>query len=319
MTRRAIHDFAFLIVLLFSSCANISNENSKSRSLEGVKLFVLGTAQDAGAPQLACQKKCCEALKASEEKRKVVSLALVDYRNQKKYLFEATPDITEQLDDLNHLAPFSSPFPDGVFLSHGHIGHYTGLMYFGRESASSRNLPVYTMPLMKSFLENNGPWSQLVELQNIDLVSVNSNEKVLLENNLTVEPFKVPHRDEFSETAGFRIDGPSHSALFIPDIDKWAKWEVPIDSLIGTVDFAFIDATFYNGNELPNRNMDEIPHPFVVESMKLFDQLEEGMKSKIYFIHFNHTNPLLDYESKESHEVYRLGYNIARSGQSFDL
>eukprot|EP00957_Ditylum_brightwellii_P156501 11911053-Ditylum_brightwellii.AAC.1 len=59
--------------------------------------------------------------------------------------------------------------PDGIFLTHAHIGHYTGLMYLGREALGAVDVPVYAMPRMRSFLKNNGPWSQLVSLGNINI------------------------------------------------------------------------------------------------------------------------------------------------------
>ena len=40
-----------------------------------------------------------------------------------------------------------------------------------------------------------------------------------------------------------------------------------------------------------NRPMSEIPHPFITETLKLFENESREVKNKIYFIHFNHTNP----------------------------
>ena len=82
------------------------------------------------------------------------------------------------------------------------------------------------MPRMAEFLKTNGPWSQLVELGNIDVFSIQDNQAVsVLHEEVSVTPLRVPHRDEFSETVGYRIEGPKRSALFIPDIDKWTVWE----------------------------------------------------------------------------------------------
>ena len=115
------------------------------------------------------------------------------------------------------------------------------------------------------------------------------------------------------------IKGPNKTALFIPDIDKWERWEMAIESYIQQVDYAFLDATFFDGSELPNRDMAAIPHPFVRESLARFEPLETKEKKKIYFIHFNHTNPLLKENSQESKEVRAKGYHIARSGLEISL
>ena len=140
-----------------------------------------------------------------------------------------------------------------------------------------------------------------------------------LGENLSIKPILVPHRDEFSETVGYLIKGRFKSALFLPDIDKWEKWDKKIEDFIRNVDYAFIDGTFYDGNEIPHRNMNEIPHPFVVETLERFEILKKKDKKKVYFIHLNHTNPLLKASNKITKEIIKRGYNIARTGMKFDL
>jgi len=180
-------------------------------------------------------------------------------------------------------------------------------------------VPVYVMPRMKDFLENNGPWSQLVTNRNILLQEIKDHQDILLTDRIKVKAIKVPHRDEYSETVGFVISGPKKSALFIPDIDKWEKWELNIIDQIKEVDFAFLDATFFDGEEINNRDISEIPHPFIIESMKKFEALNKEEKNKIIFIHFNHTNPVLDPKSKASETVRKNGFRIARIGDVFEL
>ena len=212
---------------------------------------------------------------------------------------------------LNELDGYeSSDFPDAIFITHAHIGHYTGLMYLGRESANADSVPVYTMPRMKNFIENNGPWSQLVNLGNIVPKKLDTSGVIQL-GTVTIDCFLVPHRDEYSETVGFRIKGPNKSVLFIPDIDKWHKWDRSIIEFISSVDYAFLDATFYDGEEIRQRDISEIPHPFVIESMALFDGLPDEEKQKIQFIHLNHTNPLLNSDSKQHKRVISKKYNIS--------
>ena len=286
-----------------------------------VTLIVLGTVQDAGSPHIGCIKDCCRYLFTNpDHSRKVVSLGIADTINSRTYLFDATPDITYQMMSLLSISGQNTKqTPDGIFLTHAHIGHYTGLMYLGKEALNAKNTEVYVMPRMKDFLENNSPWDQLTDLGNISLKLLNNNTEVKLNSSLRVTPVLVPHRDEFSETVGYKIEGVSKKALFIPDIDKWSKWDRNIKEELGKVDYAFLDATFYDENETGNSNMKEIPHPFVVESMELFKDLSETEKRKIHFIHFNHTNPLLDLNSPQSKTVLQNGFNIAISGQMFEL
>ena len=318
--------YFFVLILLISSCITKNSEQKRDSPLDEsvqsatVSLHILGTVQDGGSPHIGCKKECCAKLfENPDHTRKVVSLGVVDHQNKNSFLFDATPDITEQLKLLKNLSKKPSETPDGIFLTHAHIGHYTGLMYLGREAMGSNGVKVYAMPKMKEFLENNGPWNQLIHLDNIAIQPIHNEETVVLSNNLKITPILVPHRDEFSETVGFKIRGPNKSVLFIPDIDKWSKWEKNIIDEIQNVDLAFLDATFFDGIEINTRNIEEIPHPFVIESMDLFKNLPQKEKKKIHFIHFNHTNPLLDSQSKAHKEVIQEGFGVAHFKQKFSL
>ncbi|HIA06459.1 MAG TPA: pyrroloquinoline quinone biosynthesis protein PqqB [Flavobacteriales bacterium] len=309
------------ILLVLPSCNETKSVDSTYADQEGTALVVLGTIQDAGSPQAGCNRKCCAGLYRSPDvNRKVVSIGVIDYAAGKKWMFEATPDFTSQVNMLNdHLGVEDGATPDGIFLTHAHIGHYTGLMYLGKEAMGASSVPVYAMPRMRKFLTENGPWSQLVSNNNITLQPMEDKVTIQLTPGLKVTPFLVPHRDEFSETVGYRIEGPTKKVLFIPDIDKWAKWETSIMEEIQKVDLVYLDATFYDGEELNYRAMSEVPHPFIVESMELFKDLPASEKSKIHFIHFNHTNPALDKSSMKYAEVINNGFKIAETGEMVKL
>ena len=299
-------------------------EDNVAEEIENISvpsLIILGTIQDAGSPHINCHKKCCENLhQFPDPNRMVVSLGFIDPENKQKFLFEATPDISTQLSLLSKHEDFSdSDLPNGTFITHAHIGHYAGLMYFGKEAIDAPNIPVYAMPKMKTFLSTNGPWEQLVSEKNIHLIGIEDEEPTLVNNNLTVIPFKVPHRDEYSETVGFKIIGPNKTALFIPDIDKWEKWKKDILVEIESVDYAFLDATFYGENELPNRKIGEIPHPLVSESLELFSTLSSENKDKVYFIHLNHSNPILDESSGKTEAIETAGFHVACVKQVFKM
>jgi len=273
----------------------------------------LGVVQDGGMPHLGNNKTCCENIKKDKY---VTSLMLMNNENNESFLFDASPDINKQ---LNFMGDRIKKDLKGIFLTHAHIGHYTGLMYFGREALNSKLVNVYAMPRMKKFLEENGPWSQLVSLQNISIIELSNESKISIDSNVIVQPVEVPHRAEFSETVGYKIYGPNKTALFIPDIDKWYLWEKSIVDEIKQVDYAIIDATFYDSKEVNYRDISEIPHPFVTESMDLFDSIDIKEKNKIYFIHLNHTNPLLNEQSKQYKSVITKGYNVAKEEMILDL
>lgn len=310
----------FIPVLLLTGCSSPEAPTAESVKTGSVFLTVLGNVQDAGSPHIACKKNCCRALfDAPDPERQVTSLGLVDDIARRKYLFEASPDMPRQVKALHEIAGNNRELPDGIFLTHAHIGHYTGLMYLGKEATNAAAVPVYAMPRMDSFLRTNGPWSQLVTAANINLQRLRADSTISLTEQLAVAPFTVPHRDEFSETVGYRIVGPEKTAIFLPDIDKWSRWDRRIEDVIAETDYAFVDGTFFDGAELDTRDISQIPHPFVSESISRFSEMPARERRKIIFIHFNHTNRLLLTDSKETAAVRAAGMRVARYGEVFPL
>lgn len=307
----------YLLPFLILSIVSCSSSQQETEVTSDQFITVLGIAQDAGFPQAGCEKgNCNQFWLGNEDKRHATSLGLIDQETGQSWMFEATPDFKEQLHALETTSKMASL--DGIFLTHAHIGHYTGLMHLGHEVMGTSEVPVYSMPRMKSYLEENGPWSQLVKFQNITLVEQEHDSTIRLSENLSVTPFLVPHRDEFSETVGYRIESSNKKVLFIPDINKWDVWDRSIVDEIAKVDFALLDGTFFDQNELPGRDMSEIPHPFIEESLELFRDLPESERAKIIFIHFNHTNPLI-LNTMERRQVENLGFKVAFEGMNIQL
>lgn len=292
--------------------------NWKLEAQDSLTVILLGIVQDGAYPHLGCEADCCKpAWKDEKKSRMVVSLAVMDPQNKKWYLFEATPDISKQIHLFNQLTNNQYPLmPDGIFISHAHIGHYSGLMQLGREVKNTKEIPVFGLERFCNFIKDNGPWSQLVKLNNIVLQAINPDQKIILSASLAVTAFTVPHRDEFSETAGFKITSGGKTYLFIPDIDKWNLWNHNIVDEVHKVDLAFLDATFYSLDELKSRNIQEVPHPTVLETMHLFDAETKANKSKIVFIHMNHTNPLI-WSKRQQKELNKTGFRIGIQGKRY--
>lgn len=273
---------------------------SSQKPGDGWQIVVLGLAQDGGMPHPGCTKSPCADVYAGRRRAEKVScLGLVNRDLGVAYMIDATPDFPEQLHALTGGRP-----PDAIFLTHAHIGHYTGLMYLGKEAMAAKGVPVYGTERMNAFLKSNGPWSLLVENRNVELRTLMPDQAVALPGGLRVTPMLVPHRDEFTDTVGFLIEGPRAKAIFIPDIDKWEKWNRSLRELAAGVDYVLVDGTFASMDELPGRDISQVPHPLMSETRALL----EGTRAQLWFIHLNHSNPaIVD------------GKDVAREGMAFAL
>ena len=300
-------------LLLISSVFFLALASCGSEKNKSPYVIALGIAQDGGVPQAGCTKVCCKnRWMKSKKEIYVTSLGIVDPNSKEAWIIEASPDFPFQHKKLS-----ADNEVKGLFITHAHMGHYTGLVHLGREAMGYKNMPLFVASKMANFLKNNGPWSQLVELDNVNLNIIYSNKSLKLNKRLSIVPFQVPHRDEFSETVGFKIQGPKKNLIFIPDIDKWSRWGDDVLSIIKSNDFALLDGTFYDGEELPGRDMSEIPHPFIVESLDFFDSIKDEVQ--IHFIHINHTNPVLDSSSKQYKEVLEKGFGVVKMDQRYEL
>jgi pyrroloquinoline quinone biosynthesis protein B len=309
-----------LLALLLAGCAVAPAEASPAAP-PVCELFVLGIAQDGGLPHLGCDRPCCATARATGRVLFPSCLGVLDHRNGKLLLIEATPRIEDQVAMLHRLASVEGrgrqPV-DAVLLTHAHIGHYLGLALFGREVVGSQHLPVHCSPRFAAFLRGHGPWRQLVELEQIDLHEFAIGEPFAPWPGLSVQAYAVPHRDEFSDTMAFVLRGPERGVLFVPDVDAWERAPGLLDKLLAGVDVAYVDGTFFDGSELPERNLAEIRHPLMTTTMQLLGEKAQQRPGSIRFIHLNHTNPVLhDVALRE--RVEAAGFAVAEQGERVRL
>lgn len=274
---------------------------------------VLGVAQDGGVPHLGCRQAfCMEARRDPSKRRLVASLGLIDPAAGKRFVIDATPDFPEQVDRLGGL-------PDAILLTHAHIGHYLGLAQLGREVLGAKRLPVYCTPSMARFLRENGPWKRLVALENIEIREIAPDVEFELTPSLRATAIPVPHRDEDSDTVAYLVSGPSRRLLWLPDIDKWEKWNRRIEEIVRASSLlAFVDGTFFSADEIPGRSIRDIPHPLVPETVARFGGTAPAPPARVFFVHLNHTNPLL-WDRSARRDLERKGFEIAQEGARFPL
>ncbi|MEM7052077.1 MAG: MBL fold metallo-hydrolase [Acidobacteriota bacterium] len=294
----------------------------ESEAPKGPYVRVLGTAQDGGLPHAACGCDRCDRARSEPAfARHIASLALVLPASDRVMLVDATPDLRQQLDALMDVRDdppdrVDRDPVDGVLLTHAHIGHYLGLAFFGFEAVHTRDLPVYCTAALGEFLSQHGPWEQLVRLGNLKLVESLPGEPIDLGDGVTAEPRIVPHRDEYSDTVAWILRGPQRSLLYIPDTEPWGRWPVAIEEWLAEVDVALLDGTFYSAAELPGREVSEIGHPLIVDSMERF---AGRSRPRILFTHLNHSNPALEPGSPAAEEIRSRGFEVASDGLEFPL
>ncbi|WP_432361232.1 MBL fold metallo-hydrolase [Sporosarcina sp. UB5] len=285
-----------------------------------VILHVLGTAQDAGLPHPNCFcKNCTEAIENPAFRRTAASLAIVLPEQKAWHLIDATPDMKEQMARVQMKHNLQGQLMSSIFLTHAHLGHYPGLLFLGREAIGAKKIPVLAGPKMKKLLEEQAPWSQLTKLNNIALQEMRDGQPIAVSTDVTITPVDVPHRNEFSETFGFWITGTEKKVLYIPDIDRWEQWDKDIYEACKEADICLLDGTFHSTEDLEKigRDYREIPHPLMTETM---DRLQDLMEqTEIYFIHLNHSNPVLDRERTVRNELEKKGFHIAEEGMEFVL
>lgn len=263
-----------------------------------MEVRVLGTVQDGGVPHLGCSCELCERARTTPARQKYASSVLL-IADSARYLIDATPDVRF------HLRGESI---DGVFLTHEHLGHLPGLLYFGTEALDTTRLPVYCTPQLAAFIETNEPFAQLVDREQITLMTIQPGSAIDIVGG-TVAMYEVPHRNVHAETVAYRVAG-DRSLLYMSDVDTWTD---RTRRLVADADIALVDGCFWDSDELDR--FEAVPHPAITHSMDVLDPAE----TDIYFTHLNHTNPVLKPESGERQQVEARGFHVAEQGDVFSL
>ncbi len=282
--------------------------------------IVLGIMQDDGLPHIGCQcRRCMAANKRIDKADFVACLGIVDARQpaSKVWIIDATPDIKYQLNLLadylgrQPVRPDRFRQPDGIFLTHAHMGHTAGLFQLGPEGMNVSQLTVYGTSAMVRMLQREQIWRPMVE--NLNLETIHPGETVTLAPELTITGYSVSHRDEVGAgTLAYVCGGPSRSILYLPDIDNWSSF-AEVKQVLTGVDSCLVDGTFFSSDELGDRR--DVPHPTAIETIEYWS----GWSGQIWLTHINHTNPLLDQDGEARQIVNQAGIGVAYTRQIFPL
>jgi len=271
-----------------------------------LRLILLGSGQDGGSPQMGSP--------SAGTKRTASSVALVSDL-WPPVLFDASPDLRGQY--VDHVADHQmlaggDPF-GAVFITHGHMGHYAGLLQFGKEAANTSETPLYGDATVLDFLGANEPWASLFANGNLTQRLIPADGVDF--GRIAVKAIAVPHRADFTATNAYSIcvDG-SPWALYVPDIDAWDLWSEATD-VVASHDLSLVDATFGSMDELPGRSIADIPHPLVGDTLTRFSEVAH--KTQMVLIHINHSNALNDSHSDLTAFALSTGFTIGADGMVF--
>ena len=273
-------------------------------------VLVLGTAQDGGFPHAGCQCVRCEAAREDRGLARGVAAIAVVGETGKTLLVDATPEMPLQLEALAALAERETLPPDGILLTHAHMGHYTGLSFLGREAMDAHQVPVYVTERMRRFLKDNRPWGHLITRDQIAIHRIHPEETFDFDG-VKVTPFLSQHRAQDSDTIGLELEGASAKLLYLPDADRFPD---DLVERIRAADVALVDGTFYSAEEVGHRDVEVIPHPFVEESVERL----AGARGTVCFTHLNHTNPLLDPDPNKRPKLPE-GFAVLEDAETFPL
>jgi len=261
-------------------------------------LIVLGTAQDGGNPQMGSRGR---------GRPRLVSSVAVVMDDGTTLLADATPDVKAQVAHLSTLPAYQARsmrnVVDHITLTHGHMGHYTGLVQFGKEAHNADRIPTWVTPSMAAFLRANQPWRSLVDGGHLDLRS--DPGPFSLSPGLSLRLVPVPHRAELTDTVGISVND---EALFVPDIDSWGDWP-EAERELERHRVCLLDASFSSLDEIPGRDLGLIPHPLVSDTIERFRHLAAGRR--LILTHLNHTNPVAEVDSPAAAAVRSAGFEVA--------
>jgi pyrroloquinoline quinone biosynthesis protein B len=301
-----------------------------------MEITVLGSASIGGVPEWDCTCPNCSAARLDLNLRRTRSSIAVTVEGDKYILFDAGHDLKTQL-EMNGITPrldsvgetFRESRIDSVFLTHGHADHTVGVAEFC--TGKSFELPLYGPPDLIEFLfgseENPNYFGELGRLAKnyVNPIPLAEEKAVTRLGEIEVRGFEVPHtkvledgRKYPSTTYAYEIKNENSRLVYAPDLGKLDPWL--IERLEG-VDVFLMDATFWWDNELErvsgipvtSYQLGHVPQEASVVLLK-----DVGI-GRVVYTHFNHTNPVLDKDSRQLEIVENAGQEIAYDGMKIIL
>ncbi len=315
-----------------------------------MQIRILGTAAGGGFPQWNCRCRNCRRLREGKLRASPRSQAQVAISSDGSnwYLLNASPDLRYQIEASPALHPRTGPFAGngrltrdspvaGVVLTGGDLDQVLGLLLlrelqplriYAAGSVRSLLLEDNTVFAALSQVPEQTLWTEIIPGREFELESVCGMSSGIRCRAIAQEPhfpaYVPPGRRSMlnpSESElGLALDAPDGGRLLympsVADVDDAGL------ELMQSADVLLFDGTFWSDDELKpvtGRTARQMGHLPVGGPGGSLERLAALTRPQKIYSHINHTNPMLDEDSREYHQVREAGWRVAEDGWQLEL
>jgi len=309
-----------------------------------MRVKILGSGAGGGFPQWNCGCSNCNGLRAAKLHGSARTQTQIAFSVNSKawFLLNASPDLRTQILATPELAPpegsRQSPIT-GVFLPSADVDSIMGLLHL-REFTPFR---IFATPAVQQIVREENtifrvldrvmpPVQWLGISMRPQFARVDSDPREDSSFRCSAVPLGGSYPDYVSDAlrgslpadqavVGLLVEQGEKRLFFAPSLpgrnQEWKK-------LAESSDLVFLDGTFWSDDELSRaagsgKTARAIGHLPLSGTDGLLQQFSGTGRGRRVLIHINNTNPILDEESTEYHQVREMGWEIAHDGMEFAL
>ena len=309
-----------------------------------MRVKVLGSGAGGGFPQWNCGCSNCNGLRAAKLHGSPRTQTQIAFSVNSKawFVLNASPDLRAQILATPELAPPEgtrhSPIA-GVFLPSADVDSIMGLLHL-REFTPFR---IFATPAVQQIVRAENtifrvldrampPVQWLGISMRPQFARVDSDPREDSSFRCSAVPLGGAYPDYVSDAlrgslpadqavVGLLVEQGEKRLFFAPSLpgqnQEWKK-------LAESSDLVFLDGTFWSDDELiratgSGKTARAIGHLPLSGTDGLLQQFSGTGRGRRVLIHINNTNPILDEESTEYHQVREMGWEIAHDGMEFAL
>jgi len=309
-----------------------------------MRVKILGSGAGGGFPQWNCGCSNCNGLRAAKLHGSPRTQTQIAFSVNSKawFLLNASPDLRTQILATPELAPpegsRQSPIT-GVFLPSADVDSIMGLLHL-REFTPFR---IFATPAVQQIVREENtifrvldrampPVQWLGISMRPQFARVDSDPREDSSFRCSAVSLGGSYPDYVSDAlrgslpadqavVGLLVEQGEKRLFFAPSLpgrnQEWKK-------LAESSDLVFLDGTFWSDDELSRaagsgKTARAIGHLPLSGTDGLLQQFSGTGRGRRVLIHINNTNPILDEESTEYHQVREMGWEIAHDGMEFAL